>query len=162
MSTATSSAGLIAGARGSGKASVLWSRLPAGDRQILVRVDRGGILIGERELRYQLERKDAHPLAEEDELLGVLAELEARGLLEAELCFRLTAAGRECLQDPGDGERFTVTEDGVVVCAECVHDAEREGGAEVLVHAWLGAGPAVCCEWCGASAHLDDEGRAGL
>jgi hypothetical protein len=62
----------------------------AEERQILHRVDRGGIQIGERELRYQLERKDSHPLAREDELLDVLAELEARGLLEAELCFRLT------------------------------------------------------------------------
>jgi hypothetical protein len=112
MSAATSSVPLIAGATGSGRASVLWSRLAVGDRQILVRVDRGGIDIGEGELRYQLERKDAHPLAQEDELLDVLAELEARGLLEAELCFRLTAQGRECLNDRGDGERFAVREDG--------------------------------------------------
>jgi hypothetical protein len=161
MSATASSAPPVAGATGSGKEPMLWSRLPVGDRQILVRVDRGGIHIGEGELRYQLERKDAHPLAQADELLDVLADLEARGLLEAELCFRLTAAGRECLHDRGDGERFAVKEDGVVVCAECVREAEREGGAEVLVHAWIDAGPGVCCEWCGASAHLDDEGSAG-
>jgi hypothetical protein len=70
------------------------STIDVGERRILVRVDRGGILIGERELRYQLERKDSHPLARSDELLDVLAEIEARGLLEAELCFRLTAEGR--------------------------------------------------------------------
>jgi hypothetical protein len=107
MSTATDSAGMVTGSTGSGKASVLWS-LPAAvdgaERQILVRVDRGGILIGERELRYQLQRKDSHPLALADELLDVLAEIEARGLIEAELCFRLTAAGRARLAEP-DSER---------------------------------------------------------
>jgi hypothetical protein len=68
-------------------------RRDPGDRQILLRVQRGGILIGEGELRYQLERKDSYPLAQADELLDVLAEIEARGLLEAELCFRLIAEG---------------------------------------------------------------------
>jgi hypothetical protein len=140
------------------------SAVDIGDRQILVRVDRGGIHIGEGELRYQLERKDAHPLARAGELLDVLADLEARGLLEAELCFRLTAQGRECLQAPradGDGgERFAVREDGIVVCAACVREAEREGTA-VLVHAWIHPGPGVCCEWCDATVDLDDDGRAG-
>jgi hypothetical protein len=110
MSTTRTDDELVAGATGSGKARVLWS-LPAAvdgaERQVLVRVARGGILIGERELRYQLERKDNHPLARADELLDVLAELEARGLLEAELCFRLTAAGRvrlaELAEDAGGG-----------------------------------------------------------
>jgi DNA-binding transcriptional MerR regulator len=74
--------------------------IDVGERQILVRVERGGILIGERELRYQLERKDSHLLAQSDELLDVLAEIEARGLIEAELCFRLTARGRELLAEP--------------------------------------------------------------
>jgi DNA-binding transcriptional MerR regulator len=75
------------------------------DRQILVRVQRGGIHIGEGELRYQLERKDNHPLAQADELLDVLDVLEARGLIEAELCFRLTAQGRAVLAgaDAGGG-----------------------------------------------------------
>jgi hypothetical protein len=58
-----------------------------------VRVDRA-IGIGERELRYQLELKDNHPLARADELLDVLAEIERRGLIEAELCFRLTPEDR--------------------------------------------------------------------
>ena len=79
-----------------GKGSVLWSAAD-GERQILVRVKRGGILIGEGELRYQLEHKDAHPLAQADELIGVLDELEARGLVKAELYFRLTAGGRALL-----------------------------------------------------------------
>ena len=65
----------------------------AWERQILRRVDRA-VRIGERELRYQLDRKDDHPLAQADELLDVLAELEDLGLVESELSFRLTAAGR--------------------------------------------------------------------
>jgi hypothetical protein len=75
------------------------------DQRILVRVARGGIHIGEGELRYQLERKDNHPLAQADELLDVLADLEARGLIEAELCFRLTPEGRKRLAecDAGGG-----------------------------------------------------------
>jgi hypothetical protein len=105
MSIATDCAGRVAGATGSGKGSVLWSIDPA-DRQILVRADRGGILIGEGELRYQLERKDNHPLAQADELMDVLAEIEARGLLEAELCFRLIAEGRARLAElDGRAER---------------------------------------------------------
>jgi hypothetical protein len=164
VSAATSSASAVAGATGSGKASVLWSlpvSLPVGDRQILVRVNRGGMHIGEGELRYQLERKDNHPLAQADELLDVLADLEARGLLKAELCFRLTAQGRACLQDPrGDGERFAVREDGVLVCTACVAEAERDG-APVLVHVWITPGLGVCCEWCGASVDLDDDRGAG-
>jgi hypothetical protein len=57
-------------------ASVLRVRSPveglAGGRQmILHRVDRA-VRIGERELRYQLARKDEHPLAQADELLDVL------------------------------------------------------------------------------------------
>jgi excisionase family DNA binding protein len=81
------------------------STIDVDQRRTLRRVDRGGILIGERELRYQLERKDNHPLAREDGLLDVLAELEQHGLVEAELCFRLTPEGRECLaQDDGHGD----------------------------------------------------------
>jgi hypothetical protein len=89
---------LIAGATGSGKGSVLLST-DSVQRQILLRVDRA-VRIGEGELRYQLDRKDQHPLAHADELLDVLAELEARGLVEAELCFRLTAEGRARLTNP--------------------------------------------------------------
>jgi hypothetical protein len=103
MSTTPSAPVLRAGVTGSGKGSVLWSRVPAEtERQILVRVDHA-VRIGEAELRYQLERKDSHPLAREDELLDVLADLEALGLVEAELCFRLTPEGRTRLaQDGGD------------------------------------------------------------
>ena len=77
---------------------------PPGNRQILLRIQRGGIHIGEGELRYQLERKDNHPLARADELLDVLAEIEARGMLEAELCFCLTAEGRARLAELDDPE----------------------------------------------------------
>jgi excisionase family DNA binding protein len=78
------------------------SMIDAGERQILHRVDRG-VRVGEGELRYQLEHKDDHPLAREDGLLDVLADLEAVGLVEAELCFRLTPEGRARLaQDGGD------------------------------------------------------------
>jgi hypothetical protein len=158
MSAATSCVGAIRGATGSGKALVLWSGLPAGaELQILHRIDRGGIRVGERELRYQLECKDNHPLASEDVLLDVLAELEARGLLEAELCFRLTTQGRDRLT--GGGERFAVREDGAVVCARCVREAKREG-AGVIVDAWIDAGLGVCCEWCGAG-DLPTDGEEG-
>jgi hypothetical protein len=97
---------LLAGTTGSGKASVRWSRVPTDtQRQILVRVDRA-VRVGEGELRYQLEHRDHHPLARADELLDVLAELEAVGLVDAELCFRLTAAGRQrlCQLDDDDGQ----------------------------------------------------------
>jgi hypothetical protein len=50
----------------------------------------------------ELERKDNHPLAQADELLDVLAEIEARGLLEAELCVRLTAEARARLAELDD------------------------------------------------------------
>jgi len=63
---------------------------------ILVRVDRA-VRVGERELRYQLEHKDEHPLAQAEELLDVLVQLEAEGLVESEWTFRLTARGRERL-----------------------------------------------------------------
>ena len=55
------------------------------------------------ELRYQLDRKDDHPLAQADELLDVLADLEQHGLVESELCFRLTAEGRARLAGLADG-----------------------------------------------------------
>jgi len=79
-------------------------RADAGERQILTRVDRA-ICVSESELRYQLERKDTHPLARAPELLDVLAELEERGLIDSALCFRLTARGRGRLGElvAGDG-----------------------------------------------------------
>ncbi len=72
----------------------------ATERQILHRVDRA-VRIGEGELRYQLQRKDDHPLALADELLDVLADLEREGLVEAELCLRLTPEGRARLASRG-------------------------------------------------------------
>ena len=65
----------VTGKTGSGKGLVLWSLAAAvagAERQILVRIGRGGNLIGERELRYQVARKDDHPLAQAPELLDVL------------------------------------------------------------------------------------------
>jgi hypothetical protein len=74
--------------------------MDVGERQILHRVDRA-VKVGEGELRYQLDRKDDHPLAHEDELLDVLAELKDLGLVESELCFRLTVEGRARLAELG-------------------------------------------------------------
>jgi hypothetical protein len=163
MSAATSSVRPVAGATGSGAQP---ARLAVGEQQILVRVDRGGIHVGEGELRYQLERKDAHPLAQVDELLDVLAELQARGLIKAELCFRLTARGREQLavEPEGPVRCFAVMGDDSVLCADCVQEVCRESGpdrAEAIVHAWIAPGPGVCCRWCSDSAHIDDEAGAG-
>lgn len=70
------------------------------ERQILLRVDRA-VRVGERELRYQLQRND-HSLAGADELLDVLSDFEALGLVESELCFRLTAEGRARLAELAD------------------------------------------------------------
>ena len=61
-------------------------------RSILGRVDRGGVMISETELRYQL-RHDP-PVGE---LLDRLADLEAEGLIESQLYFRLTEAGEQLL-----------------------------------------------------------------
>jgi hypothetical protein len=58
-------------------------------------------------------------------------------------------------------ERFAVMEDESVLCAECVHEAGRSGEQEsagTIVHAWIDAGPGVCCGWCGEAAQLDKEG----
>ena len=70
--------------------------LSAGEHQVLNRIDRG-LRCPEEELRYQLERKDSHPLARAPELLDVLIELEARGLVRSELTFALTDDGRAAL-----------------------------------------------------------------
>jgi hypothetical protein len=66
-------------------------------------VDRA-IGIGEGELRYQLEHKHDHRLADGPELLAVLSELEDRGLLVSQLCFRLTSDGRQRLAELAAGE----------------------------------------------------------
>ena len=50
----------------------------------------------EGELRYPLEHGDGHPL-DRPQLLRLLDELEARGLIVSELRFRLTPAGRALL-----------------------------------------------------------------
>jgi hypothetical protein len=163
MSSATIAAGELAGVTGSGKASVLWSCLPAGTvRQILERVDRA-VLIDEAELRYQLDRKHDSPLARSPALLDVLGELQDRGLLVAERGgWRLTDAGRGRVAAADEGERFAVVEDDdVVVCAECVREAARESGVELVVHAWIAVGPGVCCAWCGAASQLDDDVSGG-
>jgi hypothetical protein len=92
-------------ARPSRNASVVRSRLlPATERQILLRIDRA-VRVGERELRYQLDRKDNHPLAQTGELLDVLAELEGLGLVESERYFRLTAEGHVRLAELRGAER---------------------------------------------------------
>jgi len=44
--------------------------MDATEQPILLRVDRA-VRVGEGELRYQLEHKDHHPLAHQDELLDV-------------------------------------------------------------------------------------------
>lgn len=72
--------------------------LSVSELQILRRVD-NALSAPESELRYQLERKDEHPLARSEQLLDVLVDLEARGLLVSELHFRLTTAGRAALDD---------------------------------------------------------------
>jgi hypothetical protein len=58
-----------------------------------VRID-GGIQILEEELSYQLDRKDHQPLAGDERLLDVLANMEERGLIRSMLCFVLTGRGR--------------------------------------------------------------------
>lgn len=59
------------------------------DREILTRIARGGLLICETELRYQLHRR-GH---DRPDLLELLADLEQRGLIESEIHFRLTLEG---------------------------------------------------------------------
>lgn len=71
-------------------------RVPAElEQEILARIDRAGLHVCEAELRYTLrwdERKDGS-------LLGVLDELERRGLIESAIHFRLTERGRTQLPD---------------------------------------------------------------
>jgi DNA-binding PadR family transcriptional regulator len=61
------------------------------ERDILRQIARGGLLICEAELRYQLHR---HGL-DHGELLDVLSKLEEDGLLESAMHFRLTDKGRK-------------------------------------------------------------------
>jgi hypothetical protein len=49
---------------------------------------------------------------------------------------------------------FAVMVDDLVLCAECAHEVIGDGRASsagVMVHAWIDAGPGVCCCWCGVS-----------
>lgn len=62
------------------------------EQQILLRIDRG-VSCSEHELRYQLERKDRHPLARDERLLDVLADLEERRLITSALHFQITDRG---------------------------------------------------------------------
>ena len=69
-------------------------QIPTGvEREILARVDRGGLHICEAELRHQLRWSES----ENEPLLDVLCELEHRGLIESALHFRLTEPGRSYL-----------------------------------------------------------------
>jgi hypothetical protein len=63
------------------------------DVEILARIARGCLHISHAELRHQL-RWDDH---KHGELLAVLRQLEAAGLLESGLHFRLTEHGRQQL-----------------------------------------------------------------
>jgi hypothetical protein len=71
----------------------VYGPISASERQILVRID-GGIKTPEEELRYQLDRKVQHPLATDERLIDLLADLEERGLIRSMLCFELTDRGR--------------------------------------------------------------------
>jgi hypothetical protein len=65
-------------------------------REILARIDRGGLHICEPDLRYKLrwdERKHGS-------LLKLLDELESRGLIESAIHFRLTEQGRALICPP--------------------------------------------------------------
>jgi hypothetical protein len=63
------------------------------DTDVLTRIARGGLLISEAELSYQLARR-GHDLAT---LPGLLAGLEDRGLIESAVHYRLTPAGAQLL-----------------------------------------------------------------
>ena len=68
------------------------------EREILARIDRAGLHICEAELRHTL-RWDERT---HGSLLELLAELEATGLIESALHFRLTDQGRAQLPDGYD------------------------------------------------------------
>jgi DNA-binding PadR family transcriptional regulator len=68
------------------------------EREILARIDRGGLHICEAELRRKLRwQEPGH-----GSLLQLLDELERRGLIESAIHFRLTEHGRA--QVPADYE----------------------------------------------------------
>src|SRR5450755_2649922 len=68
------------------------------EREVLTRIARGGLLICETELRYQLQRRGM----DLGSLPGLLADLQHRGLIESETHYRLTAAGAALVPAGGD------------------------------------------------------------
>ena len=64
-------------------------------REILARIDRGGLHICEAELRRKLDWDERN----QGSLLELLGELERRGQIESALHFRLTEHGRAQLPD---------------------------------------------------------------
>ena len=65
------------------------------EREILARIDRAGLHICEAELRYKLRWDEP----KQGSLLNLMAELEATGLIESALHFRLTDQGRAQLPE---------------------------------------------------------------
>jgi hypothetical protein len=63
------------------------------ERQVLTQIARGGLLICETELRYQLQRHGVRA----NDLLGLLVDLEQQGLIESAMHYRLTEKGRKRL-----------------------------------------------------------------
>jgi hypothetical protein len=58
-------------------------------------------------------------------------------------------------------EAFAVMEDDSVLCADCVHEVVGDGASarpEWMVHAWIDAGPGVCCSGCSGSDPWDGLG----
>ena len=71
-------------------------------REILAVIDRGGLLITEHELRYQLGRRQIECVG----LLERMMDLEQRGLIESTLCFRVTQRGLGQLPDGHERPHF--------------------------------------------------------
>ena len=72
--------------------------LTESDLLVLCCVDRGGLHVYQSELAYQVKRR-GQPT---NELLDRLADLEAHGLIESAIAWRLTDLGREQLPDGHD------------------------------------------------------------
>jgi hypothetical protein len=68
------------------------------EREILARIDRAGLHICEAELRHTLRWDERN----RGSLLDLMAELEATGLIESALHFRLTDQGRAQLPEGYD------------------------------------------------------------
>jgi len=67
------------------------------ERDVLTRIARGGLLISQEELYYQLQRHGVNP----GRTPALLADLQQRGLIESQTHYRLTPSGAE-LVPPGD------------------------------------------------------------